>query len=93
MVYVPDSMLDDLAETVSVTSSASRHHAMLSLEKAQRLLGFPCRCDLRSGHEHTHEWLRDKGYAHVDGPMIDPMLQASWNIDGEAAIARQVLGG
>ena len=29
----------------------------------------------------------DKGYADVDGPMVDPMWRASWDFDAEAAVA------
>ena len=45
-----------------------------------------------SGHEHTYEWFRAKGYADVEGPMVDPMWRASWDFDAEAAVAKQVRG-
>jgi nucleoside-diphosphate-sugar epimerase len=92
VVYLPDSMLGDLPKPVFGHLFGVRHHAMASIEKAQQLLGFTCRYDLRSGHEHTYEWFRGEGYAGVDGPMVDPMWRASWDFDAEAAVARQVRG-
>ena len=92
VVYLPDSMLGDLPGPVFGHLFGVRHHAMASIEKAQQLLGFTCRYDLRSGHEDTYEWFRRKGYADVDGPMVDPMWRASWDFDAEAAVAEQVRG-
>ena len=90
VVYVPDSMLGTLPSPVFSHLFGVRHHAMASIEKAQRLLGFTCRYDLRSGHQHTYEWFNGKGYANLDGPMVDPMWKASWDFDAEAAVAEQV---
>ena len=92
VVYLPDVMLGDLPGTVFGHLFGVRHHSMLSLEKAQRLVGFTCRYDLRSGHEDTYEWFHGKGFADVEGPMIDPMWRASWDFDAEAAVAKQVRG-
>ena len=93
VVYVPDSVLADLPGPVFSHLFGVRHHAMVSMEKAQRLLGFTCRHDLRSGHQDAYEWFRAKGYADIDGPMVDPMWKASWDFDVEAAVAEQVRGG
>ena len=81
VVHVPDSMLADLPGAVFGHLFGVRHHAMMSIEKAQRLLGFTNRFDLRSGHADTYEWFRRKGYADVEGPMVDPMWRASWDFD------------
>jgi nucleoside-diphosphate-sugar epimerase len=93
VVYLPDAMLGDLPGPVFGHLFGVRHHAMASIEKAEQRLGFTCRFDLRSGHEDTYEWFRAKGYADVDGPMVDPMWKASWDFDTEAAVAQQVRGG
>jgi nucleoside-diphosphate-sugar epimerase len=92
VVYLPDSMLDDLPKGVFGHLFGVRHHAMASIEKAQHRLGFTCRYDMGSGHEHTYDWFRSKGYADVVGPMVDPMWKASWDFAAEAAVARQVRG-
>ena len=93
VVKVPDSMLADLPGPVFGHLFGVRHHAMMSIEKAQRLLGFRNRFDLRSGHADAYEWFRRKGYADVEGPMVDPMWRASWDFETEAALAQRVRSG
>jgi nucleoside-diphosphate-sugar epimerase len=90
IVHVPDSMLTDLPGAVFGHLFGVRHHAMMSTEKAQRLVGFRNRFDLRSGHADAYEWFRRKGYADVEGPMVDPMWSASWDFEAEAAVAQRV---
>jgi nucleoside-diphosphate-sugar epimerase len=93
VVYLPDSMLDALPGSVFGHLFGVAHHAMLSIEKAQRLLGLDNRYDLRSGHVDTLEWFRRRGFADVDSPLIDPMWRASWDFDAEAAVAEKLRGG
>jgi len=93
VVYLPDSMLDALPGPVFGHLFGVAHHAMLSIEKAQRLLGLDNRYDLRSGHVDTLEWFRRRGFADVDSPLIDPMWRASWDFDAEAAVAAEVRRG
>ncbi len=90
VVFLPDSMLGDLPGTVFGHLFGVRHHAMLSIEKAQRLIGFTNRFDLRSGHTDAYEWFCRKGYHDVDGPMVDAMWKASWDFETEAAVAERV---
>jgi len=92
VVYLPDDLLAEVGRTVFGHLFGVRHHAIASIEKAERVLGFSPRYDLRSGHEHAYAWFRSKGYADVDGPMIDPMWKASWDFDAEAAIAERLRG-
>jgi nucleoside-diphosphate-sugar epimerase len=92
LVYLPDSMLPDLPKLAFGHLFGVRHHAIASIVKAQQLLGFEPRYDLRSGHEQTYEWFVQRGLASLDGPIVDPMWRASWDFDVEADIARQVRG-
>ena len=87
VVYLPDSMLESLPGTVFGHLFGVRHHAMASIEKAQRLLGFTCRYDLRSGHEHTFEWFRAQGYADVVGSDGRP------DVEGVVGLRRRGGGG
>jgi nucleoside-diphosphate-sugar epimerase len=92
VVYLPDEMLPEVGRTVFGHLFGVRHHAMASIEKAERLLRFTPLYDLKSGHEQSYEWFRSKGFADVDSPMIDPMWKASWDFDAEAAIAERIRG-
>jgi nucleoside-diphosphate-sugar epimerase len=92
LVYLPDELLPDVGRTVFGHLFGVRHHAMASIEKAERLLDFSPQYDLKAGHEHTYEWFRSKGFADVDSPMIDLMWKASWDFDAEAAIAERIRG-
>jgi nucleoside-diphosphate-sugar epimerase len=93
VVQIPDAMLDSLPGQGFGHLFGVRHHAMLSIEKAARLLGSSPRYDLHSGHADAYDWFRRKGFADVDGPMVDPLWRASWDFDVEAAIAEQVRRG
>jgi nucleoside-diphosphate-sugar epimerase len=90
VVLLPDSMLGDLPGSVFSHLFGVRHHAMMSIEKAQRMIGFRNRFDLSTGHVDTYEWFRRKGYADVEGPMVDPLWRASWDFDREAEVAERV---
>jgi nucleoside-diphosphate-sugar epimerase len=63
------------------------HHAVLSTDKATRLLGHVPRFDLRAGHEQTYEWFCAQGWADLDGPLADPVWRASWDFAAEAQLA------
>ena len=92
VVNLPDSVLSELPGQVFGHLFGVRHHAMASIEKARRQLGFTYRYDLRSGHEDAYDWFRGQGYADVDLPMVDPLWRASWDFDAEAAVAEKVRG-
>jgi nucleoside-diphosphate-sugar epimerase len=97
VVYVPDERLEALTAPDSPPLYshlfAVRHHASVSIEKAQRLLGYRYRYDLRLGHQQTFAWFREQGFDHLDGPLVDPMWKASWDFDAEAAAAARIRNG
>ncbi len=69
-----------------------RHHAMMSTEKARRLVGYRWKYDLRSGHEHTYDWFRAQGFDQLSGPLIDPVWKASYDFEHEATVAGRIRG-
>ncbi len=85
IVEVPDAALADLPAPIFGHLFGKRHHAVLSMDKANRLLGFEPEYDFRSGHEQTWEWFRAQGFDRLDGPLVDPVWRASWDFDAEAA--------
>jgi nucleoside-diphosphate-sugar epimerase len=87
IVPVPDDAPADLPAGVYGHLFSDRHHAVLSTDKARRVLGFVPRYDLRAGHEHTYEWFRAQGWADLDRALADPVWRASWDFDAEARAA------
>jgi nucleoside-diphosphate-sugar epimerase len=97
VVYVPDDLLPEAtapeAAPVFGHLFTRRHHASLSIEKAERAFGYAPRYDLISGHRHTYEWFCDRGYDRLDGPLVDPVWRASWDFDAEAQLAKRIADG
>ena len=90
IVPIPDAALVDLPRGIFGHLFSDRHHAVLSTDKASRLLGFEHDFDFRRGHEHTYEWFLSQGWGDLDGPLSDPVWRASWDFDAEATAAALV---
>ncbi|HWC68465.1 MAG TPA: NAD-dependent epimerase/dehydratase family protein [Acidimicrobiales bacterium] len=97
VVYAPDALLPELDESGAAPVFGhlfkTRHHAMVSTEKARRLLGYAPRYDVRSGHEQTFEWFQRQGWADLDRPLVDLVWKASWDFAAEAALAERIRDG
>jgi nucleoside-diphosphate-sugar epimerase len=97
VVYLPDAMLPELTEPGAPPVFGHlfkvRHHAALSTAKAERMLGFRPRYDLRSGHAHTFEWFLAQGYDRLTAPLADPVWKVSWDFEAERAVAGWVRDG
>ncbi|MGI9029843.1 MAG: NAD-dependent epimerase/dehydratase family protein [Ilumatobacteraceae bacterium] len=87
VIDVPDAALPQLPTGIFGHLFGRQHHAVLSIDKASRLLGFSARWDFAEGHTQTYDWFRAKGWDRLDGPLADPFWRASWNFDAEAAAA------
>lgn len=90
IVEVPDAYTATLASPCFGHLFGLRHHAVLSIEKAARVLGFAPRFGLRDGHEHTYEWFRRQGWSGRTEPLVDPVWNATWDFDAEAAVAKEL---
>jgi nucleoside-diphosphate-sugar epimerase len=93
IVMVPDEKLAAIPRGVFGHLFSSRHHAVLSMDKARRVLGFEPAYDFRRGHEHTYEWFLAQGWGDLDGALVDPVWRASWDFDAEASAAAMLRGG
>lgn len=97
VVRVPDDLLPEITapEAGSVFGHLFkvRHHATVSIEKAQRLVGYTYRHDTRSGHAQTFDWFRDQGWDRLEGPLVDPVWKASWDFSAEALLAERIRRG
>jgi nucleoside-diphosphate-sugar epimerase len=92
IVYVPRSALPGLPAKPAPFGHlfAERHHGVVSIEKAERVLGVVPSYDFRRGHQHTYEWFRAQGWDQLDRNLNDPVWGASWDFELEARVAEQV---
>ncbi len=97
VAYVPDSMLPELTAPGAPPAFGHlfkvRHHAMVSTEKARRLVGYAPRFDTRDGHADTYRWFLERGWDRLDGPLADPVWKASWDFDVERTVAERIRRG
>ena len=84
---VPRSALAELPPKVFGHLFSDRHHAVLSIDKANRLLGFEPTHDFATGHAATYRWFCEQGWATLDHPLADSVWRASWDFGAEQAAA------
>ena len=89
VVDVPDAALREAQGTYGHLFGR-RHHAVLSIDKARRLLGYGPRLDFRRGHEETYAWFCAQGLDQLEGTLADPVWRASWDFAAEAAAASRL---
>jgi len=88
---LPTERLGELEGTVHGHLFTTRHHGILSTEKARVTLGLPVERGFMAGHRDTYEWFC--GSELVDAPhaMRDPVWGAGYDFAAEAR-ALEVLG-
>ena len=70
IVSVPDEALAELRDPLPFNHRFQKLvHAVLSTEKAQRVLGFTPRFDFEAGHRQTYEWFQAAGLERLATPM------------------------
>ena len=87
IVDVPDEVLATLPNGVFGHLFSARHHAVLAIDKAARLLDVRPRFDIESGHRDAYEWFRSVGRHELTAPLVDPVWQATWDFEAEAVAA------
>ena len=92
VVELPSDVQPEVGKPVYNHLFGKAHHGVLSIEKAERLLGYAPRFDFRSGHQQTYEWFMAQGLQDTDEPLMDPLWFASYDFEREAELAAQVRG-
>lgn len=87
IVDVPDAALAALPNGVFGHLFSVRHHAVLAVDKAARLVGVRPAFDFQTGHRDAYEWFLSVGRDQVDAPLLDPVWRATWDFDAENAAA------
>ena len=90
IVYVPDDLVPTFDKPAFGHLFTAPFHSMLSIEKAQRLLGFKPKWDIKSGHEQTYQWFLQQGWADLKKPMQDPVWLATWDFDFEDEVVKRI---
>ena len=84
---VPDEVLADWKGPLPFNHRFQKAlHAVLSIDKAQRLLGFAPEFDFASGHRQTYEWFLEQGLDRLEQPLKDPIWNVSWDFTREAEL-------
>lgn len=92
VVDVPEHVVGSVDQPLCSRLFLPRHHGMLDVGKARRLLGVTPRYDLAQGHRHTLAWLRGRDALSGPGPAVDPMWGHTYDFAHEAAVAAQLRG-
>jgi nucleoside-diphosphate-sugar epimerase len=87
IVHMPSKHVGKLEKPAYSHLFGSFHHAVLSIEKAQTLLGFEPAYDFRSGHAQTFQWFMDSNLSGTEEAPMDPLWFASYDFDYEAKLA------
>jgi len=61
-------------------------HAVLSIDKARRVLGFEPEYDFAAGHRQTYAWFLEQGLDRLERPLKDPIWNVSWDFSREAEL-------
>lgn len=93
VVAVPPSMAADLevaSPPVFGHLFKAAHHASITTDKLQRMLGHRSRYDLESGHAQTFEWFLEQGWDRLAGPLADAVWKSSWDFAAESDCVERI---
>lgn len=88
---IPTERLDELPGPLHGHLFTSRHHGILSTEKARVTLGLPVERGFMTGHRDTYEWFCGSELVDAPDAMSDPVWGAGYDFAAEAR-ALEVLG-
>jgi nucleoside-diphosphate-sugar epimerase len=90
VVFVPTPIAESLEKPAWGHLFKDFHHSMISIEKAEDLLGVRPAIEFMDGHRATYEWFQASGMGDADSPLVDPLWRASWDFEWEAEVAASV---
>jgi nucleoside-diphosphate-sugar epimerase len=65
-------------------------HAVLSIDKARRVLGFEPEFDFDAGHRQTYAWFLEQGLDRLERPLNDPIWNVSWDFSRETDLVARL---
>jgi nucleoside-diphosphate-sugar epimerase len=90
VVYMPSRLVGNLEKQAYSHLFNAAHHGILSIEKAEALLGFEPEYDFRAGHAQTFEWFMEQGLDKTEEAPMDPVWFASYDFEFEAKLAEAI---
>ena len=87
IVLVPDAVAAQMREPLPYNHRFQKQlHAVVSCDKARRVLGFAPHYDFAAGHRHTYAWFLAQGLERMEQPLNDPTWNVSWDFEREARL-------
>ena len=87
IIGVPDAIVTQLRGPLPFNHRFQKVvHAVVSCDKARRLLGFEPTYDFEAGHRQTYAWFLDQGLDRMAQPLNDPTWNISWDFAREAQL-------
>ncbi|MGE0484264.1 MAG: NAD-dependent epimerase/dehydratase family protein [Gammaproteobacteria bacterium] len=91
IVAIPDDVLATLTPPLPFNHRFQKLlHAVMSIDKARRVLGFEPEFDFESGHRQAYAWFLEQGLDRLTRPLNDPVWNISWDFTREAALAAAI---
>lgn len=88
ILHVPDAVLATWSDPLPFNHRFQKLlHAVVSCDKARRLLGFEPVYDFEAGHRQTWHWFLEQGLDRLEQPLNDPTWNMTWDFAREAALA------
>ncbi|MCB1749912.1 MAG: NAD-dependent epimerase/dehydratase family protein [Gammaproteobacteria bacterium] len=91
IVAIPEDVLATLTPPLPFNHRFQKLlHAVMSIDKARRVLGFEPAFDFEQGHRQTYAWFLEQGFDRLAQPLNDPVWNVSWDFAHEAAVAAAI---
>lgn len=91
IIRVPDAVVAELSGPLPFNHRFQKLlHAVVSGDKARRVLGFEPSYDFAAGHRHTYAWFLAQGLDRLTQPLNDPTWNVSWDFAREARLIERL---
>lgn len=91
IIPVPDDILATIAGPLPFNHRFQKLlHAVVSIDKARRILGFEPEFAFEAGHRQTYAWFLAQGLERLETPLNDPTWNISWDFSREAQLIERL---
>ncbi len=94
IIHVPDAVVAQLSGPLPFNHRFQKLlHAVVSCDKARRVLGFEPHYNFEAGHRHTYAWFLEQGLDRLAQPLNDPIWNMSWDFARETQLIESLRNG